>query len=121
MRFLEICSFPWTTSPNPSDCAQDLGCVCTQEVLWRPLKETGRPYDGGGCNAGETTAEASETETYPQHTGHTALYTSTSQQRARGSSMFPDLPLLLSGVAREGPDCAVDGWERETTMAESDV
>lgn len=98
MRFVEIYPFPWTAPPTPPDCAQDLGCVCTQEVLWqecKAIKRTDRVDEGGGWNAGETTAIARETETCPQHTGHTALYTSTNQWRARGSSMFPDLPLLV--------------------------
>lgn len=61
---------------------RDLGCVCTQEVLWqrhRAIKIIDRVHEGGGWNAGVTTAIAQETETWPQQKGHMALNTSTNQ------------------------------------------
>lgn len=60
-----------------------------------PVNEPIRHHEGGGWNAGATTVKAQKAETWPQHTGHTAFYTSTKQQRATGSCVFSDLPPLV--------------------------
>lgn len=59
------------------------------------FKWTDQANKGGGWNVGVTTVIAQKAETWPQHTGHTAFCTSTNQQRATGSCMFSDLPLLV--------------------------
>lgn len=47
-----------------------------------------------------TTAITQETETCPQHTGHTALYTSAQPlEISRGSGAFPALPALVGNSA----------------------